>query len=521
MELSYYLDQANIPSDLVVYRYNYNAGTPFNFSANLNSNTLVEDVDELDDYTFFVTFTRIRYHAQILVGNYTSPDYLATPSSKSGYVIGVNSTNELFIDYPRGNFSYTFKIRLGNKNCIAIKKNKNVFTVYKYDIISGVIEDSDSITIEETDLNLLSYSTISIAGLPLYPSLVSSVRYFSGFIDQCVFIDDAIDQSLVDIIFKGFRPETLTPTVSQTFIKSSSYSWISPELEQYKSYFDSGFASIDNYLYTGTSLGLPVGSFFGSEAGYFGTATTFEIENSYTTGIDRCSTGTGVTLAPTANYYQYDLPSGVPNYSYLGVSTINKYSNRMSVSRSVTLTLSGTGYKFDYNAAYISQSTSTGYASSFDYSYYPNLRMDGVFSDSNDLIWLYSGSYQAPTGYHIPAEYNFVNGSFYAKYRSANSSYYLNGQPVIDGVLSGDYIYITGASSTDNLEYDNTQTYTLLSEGPWNYLTGKFYQNSSRVLESSEYKNLTLNTDYIETSSGHMYHAQNYQPQGNGLLFTL
>lgn len=519
MELDYYISLANIPDSLVFYKVLY--GTSFDFSSNLNVNSYLDDSMDEDrsSYTCFFTFEKRRHHSQILLSNYSALDYLGN-TSKSGYTIGVNNTNELFVDYPRGNFSKTFDIRLGNKNCIAIKKSGNIITVYKYDIISGIIEDSDSIYIEESNINYIDNGHFTIGGNIDYLALSqnnSSINYFSGYFDQFVFISAALDESLINIVFKGFRPETFSQTITTSFSKSESYRWIDPALESYKSALTSGFNTIDQYLLTGFSS---TGRYIAIETGKFGYSTNFDIKNVYYTG-DFCDTGVRVYPGSVAEDYTGIVPSGATSYTYSGWTNINKLSGRMVVSRAVTLTLSGTGYRFDYDSAYYSQGVSTGYSSSFDYSYYSGLKMDGVFSDRQNLSYLYSGKLREPSGYHRIGQYDFVRGAFYIPEYSATGSFYLNGQPEIGGVITGNFIYINGTSSTDSLIYDNTNNYTPLNGGDSNYLSGGYYQNSSRVLNSTDFANLLLNVEYYETATGHMYHNNLYQPSGEKLIFVV
>lgn len=515
MELNYYLNLANIPEPLIFGKVVYGAASSLDFAANLNSNTYEYDgLDEIvPDYTIFLTFEKRRHHSQYIFGNFGNG-----AGVYSGISVGINNTNEVFIDYPRKNISKVFNIRMGNKNCLALKKSGNVFTLYKYDIISGVIEASDSIYLEESDLDNLSENTFTLGGSFSYialPQNNSSINFFSGFIEQFVMVKASLDESLINIVFKGFRPETLTPSFSTSFTRSESYRWIAPAMETYKTYLSDGFRSIDQYLFTGFS---DIGRYISIESGSFGYLTNFDIGSSYYTG-DFCDVG-GAIHPGGASGYISAIPFGVPSYDYSGWVNINKLSGRMVISRRVSLSIGGTEYRFDYDSAYYDTRTTTGYSSSFDASYYSGLKMDGVFSHKTSLSYLFSGQLKEPTGYHRRAEYDFVRSSFYIPDYSPVGSFYLNGQPEIYGVISGRYIYITGGLSTDVLIYDNTSDYSPLAIGEKNYLSGRYYQNSSRVLDSIDYSNLLLNVDYKETSTGHMYHNVLSQPSGAQLIFT-
>ena len=521
MELDYYLSLANIPNSLVSIR----TINTEDMLQNLDVNFSYDDSSPLEaNYTYFITFEKRRHHSQILISTYSPVDYLGA-AGPSGYTIGINNTNELFIDYPKRSFSATFNIRLGNKNCIAVKKSGSVFSVYKYDIISGAIESSDSINIEESNINYLDHYPGGVMysfGNPDYiaaQGATPSINYFSGLVDRRLILHAPIDESLIDIIFKGFRPETLTPSTSSSFTRSENYTWLSPELEAYKSYFSDAYRTFDAFLFTG-SPGLSTGNFIAIEEAPFSTLDGLEFDVTYLSGISRCEAGGFVSPGLTATYYYSDVGPGVPNYTYLADVYISKHSGRMSVSREAVMTLSGTGYKFHYNSAYVSQGVTTGYTSFFDVSYYDNLKMDGVYSELT-LEYLFSGQLKTPTGYHIQASYDFSTSSFYAPHNSISSSYYLNGQPEIYGVVNGKYITITGSNYNDYLEYDNTSNYATLGAGPSNYIQGRFYQNSSRVEASPGYRNLRLNSEYIETSTGHMYHLSKSQQSGTTLLFNL
>lgn len=508
MELSYYLNLANIPQSLIAYR----SDSEISMINNLDVDTSVEELDDgLYNYTLFMTFEKRRHHSQILISNFTS-------ESVDSYTIGINSTNEIFIDFPKSGFCYTFNVRLGNRNCIAVKRNENVFAIYAYDIISGAISQSDSVTIDPNNFGE-STEPIRLFG-SLYASLESnnsSIRYFSGTVDQIVIISAPLEESLIKVVFQGFRPETKASTLASSFTKSDRYGWISLGIEPNKQYFDTAYQTIDQYLFTGS---FPTGAFIAYETGVFGSSTEFVINNAYYTGVNRVTTGVSVSPGLTATYYSGTIPPGVTNYSYTSTVSIHKYSGRMSVSREVSLTNGGNTYRFDYNSAYIAATQSTGLSSSFDAGYYENFKMDGVYSDSS-ILFLTKGDLQTPTGYHLLGEYDFSRGSFYVPYHAADSSYYLDGFQENSGVLNGNYLTITGAGSNNRLEYDNTNGYTIITTGPSNYLEGSFFQRSSRVIEVSNYRYLTIDSEYLETTAGNMYHLSKNQATGTTLLFSL
>lgn len=513
MELTYYLNQANIPQNLIHNQIDYGIG--YDLVSNLNTNTesLELDYDNINkNYTFFLTFEKRRHHAQILLSNFIS-------TVIGGYTIGINSTNEIFFDCPRLGFSYIFDIKLGNRNCICIKRQENIISVYKYDVISGVLESHDSVIVNSDD-DYLEVDVIHLFGhlsYPLIASNKSSIGYFSGFVDQMVVISEPIDQSLIEVVFQGFRPEVNASTLASSFTKSDRYGWISPGIEPNKQYFDTAYQTIDQYLFTGS---FPTGAFIAYETGVFGSSTEFVINNAYYTGVNRVTTGISVNPGLTATYYSGTIPPGVTNYSYASTVSIHKYSGRMSVSREVSLTNGGNTYRFDYNSAYIAATQSTGLSSSFDAGYYENFKMDGVYSDSS-ILFLTKGDLQTPTGYHLLGEYDFSRGSFYVPYHAADSSYYLDGFQENSGVLNGNYLTITGAGSNNRLEYDNTNGYTIITTGPSNYLEGSFFQRSSRVIEVSNYRYLTIDSEYLETTAGNMYHLSKNQATGTTLLFSL
>lgn len=515
MELNYYISLANIPDSLIYKKVLY--GESFDFVANLFVDTYLDDsLDEsFPDYTCFLTFEKRRHHSQVLLSNF---------DGNNGYTIGINATNELFIDYPKKGVSFTSSIRFGNKNCLAIKKSSNYFTIYKYDIISGVFSDYESFSIQENTLSNLDLSGLYIGGRLEYtthPTAQSSVKYFSGNIDQFLFIAAVLDESIINIIFNGFKPLTFTPVISSNFTKSESFRAIDTSLAPYETYLLSGFRQIDQNLFTGFAL---TGLFGAEEQGRFGISNKYSITGLYYSAQDFC-TNLGLSFSPTpdglSEFYLANLPGSIPAYSYSGVTKINKFTDRIAISRRVTLTLSGTGYRLDYDSAYYSTATSTGYTTGTNESYYTQFKMNGVFSDDYSLEILYSGQLKAPTGYHIPGQYDFVQMSFYVPQSITTSSYYLNGQPEIYGVKTNSYIFITGSGPGDYLEYDNTNNYAALGGGPASYIVGDFYPKSSRVLESDTYNNLILNTDYIETSSGNLYHGATSQNTGQQFLFNL
>lgn len=521
MELNYYISQSNIPNSIILYSVLYGSGF-YNFSTNLSSNSYYDDAlidSNIEDYTFFLTYEKLSSTSQILLSSYSTN---RTGSNDSGYTIGINSSNELFVDYPKEKFCGVFNIKVANKACICIKKVSNILTIYKYDIVSGVIEGKDSITLpgEISDINL---NPIFIGGSDEYvllPQNLSSIYFFSGTIDQLLVVTEGLDESLINTIFKGFRPETLTPLVESTYKKSENYFWNSDSLEQYKAYFSDYFNSIDLFLFTGNfrsgySVGLEEGVFMGQ------SGNGFEIDISYYTGISgSCSLGDAVpNVGLSGKYYYVDLPLSLPNYSYSGQLEVIKYSDRMSIVRKIYLSTGSNQYNFVYNAGYYSNSTTTGYSSSFSKNYYTGFKMNGVWSDTRNLYGLFSGQKIEPTGYNRLGEYNFTNNSFYIPEYSPTGTFYLDGN-ISTGVISNNFIYFTSGSSDKILSYDNNINYSLLGISSKNYnISNSFYQRASKVIDEN-LKMLNLN-DYIETCKIDLIHGKLIQKTGALNIFEL
>lgn len=510
MELDYYLSLSQIPSSLVQAQ--------IEFSYLFSGVTVDDPIDELDgpyyNYTLIFTLERTLYHSQLIYSNYSA--------AGSGYAIGINSSNELFIDYPLRSFSYTFKVRLGNRNCIAIKKAENTFTVFVYDLISGVIKESDSIYVEENDRTLLTNSsTLYFGGNALYEALPqnnSSVKKLYGFFDQLLFISEAIDDSALKIILKGFRPETLTPSVSSSYNFQENYSWESPQLEQYKTYFSTFYNERDKFLHTGSFRN---GYSTASETGYFGSGG-FTLNISCYTGYSGTCSGGGLT---STGYYNTGMPDSVPKYTYSGYTEIFKNTSNTFTSRRVSLFLSGSEYKFGYNTAYATTSTSTGYASSFDSGYYSGFMFDGTYAELELGLAYGAKTGIAPTGYHRAGVYDFIKNGFKISEYSAPTSFYLNKQPEIGGTVTSGYFYPPVAystSSSDILIYDNVIDYTPMDVfGNNTWAKGRFWPGTSRVLDSVYFDNLIIDKEYVETSTGHIYHLQNHTTSGTSFLMNI
>lgn len=535
MELDHYIKLSSIPESFIKIKETNKITFPESQSVNYNLPSSV-----YVNYLFVFTFERKAYDSQVLLSSYNSV-------GGKGYTLGVNSNNELFIDYPLKSFCYTFKLKFGNKNCIAIKKQNNFFTIYLYDVISGLIQDSELAIVPDSDGTFSSSNSETIIaenGSEILlennefiftedniqfgdnsnyigiPQNRNSIHKFSGSFDQMLFISGVIGDSNLNTIFKGFRPETITNSEYTKLNYEEGYSWKSNDLKKYKSYFSNFFSKIDSYTNTGLFFGN--GYFSSTETGYFGSGG-LNLDIKYYTGQSM----TGDSIREESVYS--GMPDSITKYIYNATSVIHKNENVTFALRDVCLKSGIKEYRFSYATRHSQPSIQTGYLSSFDSGYYSGFMFDGTFSNKKISFSYGALSGIAPNYYQNVGNFSFEKNAFeipnYSKFltftgKPSGSIFLINGQVDLSGVISGGcFIPSSDYKSSDVLIYHENPNLTKMFVFD-NFSSGRFWPRTSiNINIEKNYSNyLQINTDYEETTTGNIYHLQKNTERGSYLI---
>lgn len=507
MELQYYIDQTPIDADDIKGIFPYPAALDFvsNTTDNLYFTEITNSYSDVD-LTCLFTFYRRRADSEIL---------LSKATATGGWTFGVTSGNFLYVDCLESGESHVFqKIFLGTKNCVVLKKSGQTFVVYKYDIVSGVIVNEESVTLSSDTLD--ESTTITIAGNYYYTTTETSIKYFNGAFDQLLYISEALDKAYILDLLLGFEPrdKTLSSTTSYEVV-SQSLRFPDNQLSLYSSYFQSYFSELNSGLLTGVT---GAGKWNGLSTGYHSTAQ-FETLLSLGTGLNACS-NSGIVYS-----YLYT-GAGIPDIATTNISDtvrISRNSNFVNISHNVVTSLSGVNKRVDCDTVY-KQNSSSSYVWSVSGIYYTGFKMDGVNTLLDPLkLDLYRNEDTTPNLYNKVGVYNNTDNSFNVP-DFIPGRIYLNGQEELYYALIGSNIsFYSTYDSTSSVIYDNGYSLTgLHSRATGTYLTGNFYQNASILFSSgSTSGRLRLGKDYIETSQYHLYYKKDTQPSATGILFYL
>lgn len=521
MELDYYINQSILNNDSIIKQVNYPAySSGLSFVANYNrsnsysyeipSSTLIEDI------TVFITIEKDETTAQVLLTN---------DDSTSGWTIGINSCNFLYLECKYGKiYNQIFdKINLSRKNCLVIKKTSSNFTVYKYDLISHSFESIQSIQIP-SEVSLSSSSSVFIAGNNYFDSSYSrnSIGWFSGRIDQLLVVNESLDEVMILKLLLGFQPFYINQSVSTSYILTdSSVRFDNSVLEDYYANYTGYLSHIDSGIVSSLGEGKWIGSFSGRL-----TQVAISGSGLMSTGINACL-GTGA-------FYTGGFTGLINGYTgYTGYfSDFIRYTKNPEfgvISHSISISgLYGAGVThLDYDAYYKLYSITGITSSGVSGDYYTGFKMNGITSEYSDLVILGTETGISPSQFNLRGEYNYIYNEIYLN-DFTTGFVYLNGERLDSGYysISNGILQLSGdlANNIQYVIYDKSNTLSLIYLGSDNYAIGDFYPNSSLVWTGiSSYTGLArADRDfYKETSSHHLYHGVKIQNTDKVELFKI
>ena len=506
MEFDYFVNNSALSGIEFRDRMYYNSSSSTgNFDINAGGNFSSYDIvgSESDtNFTAILTFNKSGSGAQIILSNHYSA---------GGFTFGLDAGNFLYVDcnYP-SNESYSFrKVNLSSKNCIALRRSENTFSVVKYDPISRVIESSEAFIFSPNQVLNAGGLETSLAGNSYGYSSIYGVNYFNGTVDQFVYCSGSVEDSYLLDFFSGFLPLTKTPSVSSTYsLSDESYRF--PD-----SLYSGNYSFISTYfnsLNTGILSNLGTGRWIGSASGIV-NSTSMTGQVSYSTGINSCY-GTGV-------YYSmnYSGVGGGGSVTFTDTISVVRNSSYSTISHNVKFLSGGNYYRVDYDASY-SNLISTSYSWTEDSGYYSGFRMDGIVSDRVSSLALGHDTGVAPTGFNLQGLYDSASDLFYVPGFNTGAVYltgrrYLSGYTVSDSLVD---ILTETENGLQNMVADNSTGVVFLNSGVTS-ATGKFYPGSAQAFSGVYPSGRMKKGDYKETSLYHLYHGAKVQGLGSTLFY--
>lgn len=511
MEFNYFLNQLPIDSDDIIFTSLYPG---LDFTSNVSEPYIGETLESsssLESFTIILTFTRNLPGAKIL---------FSSNAGEVGWRLGITTSNFLFFEKTQNTVeSFIFNdINLGKKNCIAITKNYNSISIYKYDLISRNIESLQSFFFTDA---LSPANEITICGA--LGDFTDYVLPFDGEIDQIALFSEPYEASYLLGLFSGFLPYTLSSSTSNSFtLIDSNSNFVGSNIENDNDFLYSFTTGLNDYIVDNLTTGEYVVNINGD------IYSTIDVDSYIYTGVNLCE---GSGLHSNFNYFSTtELPTG----AYLGSQAIEGLARIVYSDTSIYIgyDLSFTGSYFNNSSAYYNYyytyTSTTGDSLLYDNSYETGFLLNGVTTEFADLIILATGSGAVPSGYNQVSYLDNVVNKFYVPGLSSERTIYYNGYKLEgnDYVYTDNFVDIsnTDESIGDYLIYDNSSNTNLLYMSLDNFATGDFYPNASIVFTGDySYTGIKreLRANYLETSEYHMYHACKIQKPGDYLLFNL
>jgi hypothetical protein len=505
MELDYFISQS---SDPLSVRDVWKDTSSLNSRSFIYSkNTPLTGIAGNNDFSLLCTFYRSGVKAGTLISNYTPT---------GGFAIGFNENNELFAygTNPTIDSIYFPEIRLGQKNSLAIIKNDQRITVFRYDHQARDLLNVSSKSFRpETNLTGGAFSIGYNSSLN-----AQGLSGVSGIFDQLLCLNRVIDEQDSLVLFSGFLPIQVTQsTIFNRYYYENFYEQSpNPGINDTLILRFTGFLnSLSSYIPTGT--GLYIASLTGYTqytnssiywSGYYGqgeglscfiTGGTTYMSSIYPnyyppaiSGFVRFTDQVYYSMNEnferiTNHLFSYTLPSGAnPNQEhYLSYTLLEKYKTKVS-----GLLTSPTG------------------------SYTSGLFMHGIVADKRVCtLGRYDTKSYKEVGLKLPFDKShgkfldtedFVDGYNLYWGPSIIASYYTEGK------------YIITASQTETNDHDmifdkSNANPTSLSVN-YNFATGRFPAGAPSVFLTKigigEDPYRSLSQDFYETSNFHLINGK-------------
>lgn len=333
---NYFYNLLQIPEENFAFFYDFSSGNANNLPSIPLGNSPYSGISNLGDatglfsgqniavqksnrlyspsWTTFVIFEKTTKNNGILFSNLMGN----TNNVISGYCIGVNSANKLYVESYDENGPKLFEldVNLASKNAVAISKNYNNLTLSYFDFNSKLVTAND--------FNISSNSFLQSDNWNIGNNL-NSPSYFSGqpfigYMDAFIHITGTIFPYEVDTLFSGFtisNPPQYNYTVTS---ESCNYSNIGltgqlsgvvfNNLDQISYGIQTGYLLNQTGILTAITSGTVVngsGNISGNITGYIKSGIPF---SSINTGF---YTQTNPLIASGLRIFETNLPSGSNN----------------------------------------------------------------------------------------------------------------------------------------------------------------------------------------------------------------
>ncbi len=416
----------------------------------------------------------------------------------SNWTFGIDGSNFLFVR--SSGEAYTFEdINLGRKNCLALSKNQNGFSVTKYNVPSQTIENSQTHYFSP-NANLTGTGLIFAGG-----NSISGVKNFYGTVDQLAVFNQPLSENSLNTIFSGFLSQTLTSGTPVTGYSLSSAYWEGTTgiSQANLNFLQSGAVGYAYYANISNHSGNHYGNLAIATTG--NRPATYFINTGAFSGIPGCPIYAGASIGS----------SGIGSYTGLvsspitGVTELYKSSAESYYSFHFTGVSPGAHLTLSYNKV-ITQSVSIPQNT----GYYLGFEMSGIVSKNSNSVMLgkFNTSFKNVNDIGV---YDIVSNDYYAPGAITNDRVFLDGLGKTGYYVSGQKVGFTGLTLTEQnkLIYDQVYQSGLILQmfNVKNFATGKFYPKTAVAFSGDQsFVQMWRITEpnFIETHPYHLYHGK-------------
>ena len=160
------------------------------------------------DWTMFFVYDKTQTGDNVLFSNFHTGLVNGLPANK-GFVIGINTSNKLFFESFDNNGSYikTFNKILGSKNVIAVTHSINDVA---FSYLNFTTRDVETENFSINSAFLFPSTGWNLGAAISAPSFFSG-NPFVGYLDEFVYINQAITPSNIKTVMSGFFTDVIDP----------------------------------------------------------------------------------------------------------------------------------------------------------------------------------------------------------------------------------------------------------------------------------------------------------------------
>lgn len=478
---------ASIASDIWIEPAGAGSG---NFNGNAASNSVYRPLNNTSSsWTMMWTHDHLKS---------VSNSGAVTIAANNEWAFGIDASNFPFVASTKE--AYTFEdITLGEKNCLALSKNGNAFTLTSFNIPAQQIESQQ--TKFFTPQSNLTGTGLNFGGGGFQPY---QSKYFYGTVDQMALFNQNLTNDSLLTLFSGFLHQTVIYIALPTVNELQSVNWRGTgSLTAGQINLISGAA---NY-FVEDALDTPrTGNHYGNlilinTTGY--NASNYLDETQLYNSI--CPTDNVEQMGITRFLgTQTGLPSFISGDVFTNFRVDGNYFS-FDFSQSIPNLFLELDYKYvGGQSSFVSQNT----------GYYTGFMMKGIVMQNTEAVALST----FPSGFgkiNKLGTFDIVQNYFKTPGALANDRVFLDGLPETGYSLSGDYINVGNVIET-------AENQLLYDQVPWtglylqmfnlsDFATGNFHPKTAVVFSGtqsfSEIYRIPLG-EFLETHPYHLYHGK-------------